>query len=170
MIFSENRYPLFRIMLYGDSTRCRRSLQDRRGRSVTDCLHHFIPDRPMAGRPAVNRKIQVRVLVGEPICGGRLTAQDPRFSAGRIGVRIPVAAPVRRRTPPFCEMNTRSPPIAARAPAGCAPRGMHGEDEAWSVTSDDTRGLSSAGGFSASGVRISSSLSAGNVGVGRDRA
>ena len=41
------------------------------------------PDRPTVGRPAVNRSIQVRVLVGEPVCRARLAARTCRFSAGR---------------------------------------------------------------------------------------
>src|SRR5262249_49466510 len=45
-----------------------------------------------AGRPAVTRSIQVRILVGEPIRGGRLR-QDPCPSSKVIGVQVPVAAP-----------------------------------------------------------------------------
>ena len=45
-------------------------------------LHQF-PDRPTAGRPVVNRSIQVRVLVGEPMRRDRLVARTRRFSTGR---------------------------------------------------------------------------------------
>jgi hypothetical protein len=41
------------------------------------------PDRPTVGRPVVNRSIQVRVLVGEPVCRARLVARTCRFSTGR---------------------------------------------------------------------------------------
>jgi hypothetical protein len=75
----------------------------------------FIPSRPTAGRPAVNRSIVVRVHAGEPIRGGAealsfehdlvrkvcnfsgscFSGQDTSFSARMTGVRISVAAPLR---------------------------------------------------------------------------
>ena len=53
------------------------------------CSTNFIPDRPTVGRPTVNRSIQVRVLVGEPIRRGRLTGQDTRFSTGQPEFKSP---------------------------------------------------------------------------------
>ena len=41
------------------------------------------PDRPTAGRPAVNRSIQVRILVGKPMRRDRLVARTRRLSTGR---------------------------------------------------------------------------------------
>ena len=51
------------------------------------------PDRPTAGRPAVNRSIQVRILVGEPIAPRSSSGKDTPALNRQTGVRISVAAP-----------------------------------------------------------------------------
>jgi hypothetical protein len=56
------------------------------------------PDRPTVGRPAVNRSIQVRVLVGEPACRARLVASTCRFSAGRPEFESPSRHQARTRS------------------------------------------------------------------------
>src|SRR6516225_5334903 len=47
------------------------------------CSTKLFPDHPTVGAPVVTREIQVRILVGEPICRDRLTGQDTRFSTER---------------------------------------------------------------------------------------
>src|SRR5215468_6131256 len=44
------------------------------------CSTKMFPGHPTVGDPVVSWEIQVRILVGEPICRDRPTGQDTRFS------------------------------------------------------------------------------------------
>src|SRR5262249_48932741 len=53
------------------------------------CSTKLFPDHPTVGALVVTREIQVRILVGEPICRARLVARTCRFSVGRPKFKSP---------------------------------------------------------------------------------
>ena len=106
--------------------------------SITRWSTNFIPDRPTAGRPAVNRSIVVRVHVGEPIFleaflgasanwrgnpplkreirdhgpsllrSPSLTGQSGRLRICQVGVRIAGRSPLKHDPEKFQTFRTRS--------------------------------------------------------------
>src|SRR5262245_57545474 len=80
----------------GEAPGCRDALQATRAEFNSPFLHQFsdrsFSDRPTAGRPAVNRRIVVRVHVGEPITPPSSTGYLTHEERGRN----PLAAPTTR--------------------------------------------------------------------------
>ena len=53
------------------------------------CSTKLFPDHPTVGAPVVTREIQVRILVGEPICRDRLTGQATRSPTEQSRFKCP---------------------------------------------------------------------------------